>query len=181
TSLFRSTYMRLHNEAVRTRDPLVALPYSSSKIRETELGTDPLRYPSVDWYKYLIDDHATNRRLNLNLTGGGQTVQYYLAANYQNDQGILKESKDNLFDNNIDIDRFQVRSNVTIKFAPTTTGVVRAYGSFDDRTGPYIPNMTDELGNTVSGGAAVFRMARNASPVRFLPYYPADDATQFNN
>jgi len=175
------TYMRLHNEAVRTRDPMVALPYSSSKIRETELGTDPLRYPAVDWYNYLIDDHATNRRVNLNLTGGGQAVQYYLAANYQNDQGILKESKENLFNNNIDIDRLQVRSNVTIKFAPTTTGVVRAYGSFDDRTGPYIPNLRDEYDNIVSGGAAVFRMTRNASPVRFLPYYPADEANQFNN
>ncbi len=173
------TYMRLHNEAVRTRDPMVELPYSSAKIRGTELGLDPIRYPAVNWYDYLIDDYATNRRVNLNLTGGGQTVQYYLAANYQNDQGILKESKENQLDNNIDIDRLQVRSNVTIKFAPTTTGVVRAYGSFDDRTGPWIQNMTDENGKTVSGGAAVFRQARNASQVRFLPYYPADEANAF--
>ncbi|GGG85802.1 SusC/RagA family TonB-linked outer membrane protein [Parapedobacter pyrenivorans] len=173
------TYMRLHNEAVRTRDPMVQLPYSSDKIRGTELGLDPIRYPAVNWYDYLIEDYATNRRINLNLTGGGQTVQYYLAANYQNDQGILKESKENQLDNNIDIDRLQVRSNVTIKFAPTTTGVVRAYGSFDDRTGPYIPSMRDEYDKLVTGGAAVFRQARNASQVSFLPFYPADEANQF--
>ncbi|MBB5438050.1 TonB-linked SusC/RagA family outer membrane protein [Pedobacter sp. AK017] len=175
------TYMKLHNEAVRTRNALVDLPYSSSKIRETELGTDPLRYPSVNWYDYLIDDKAINRRLNMNLTGGGQSVQYYLASNFQNDKGILKESEQNLVENNININRLQIRSNVTIKFAPTTTGVVRAYGSFDDRTGPYIPSMKDELGNTVSGGAAVFRAARNASPVRFLPFYPADAANEFTD
>ncbi len=162
------TYMRLHNEAVRTRNPMVPLPYSSSKIRETELGLDPIRYPSVNWYDYLIKDHATNRRLTANITGGGQSVQYYLAANYQNDQGILKESEENLFNNNINIDRLQVRSNVSIRFAPTTNGVVRAYGSFDDRTGP------------LDGGADVFHMARNATPVRFLPYYPADEANAFN-
>ncbi|WP_257668327.1 SusC/RagA family TonB-linked outer membrane protein [Parapedobacter tibetensis] len=173
------TYMRLHNEAVRTRDAMVPLPYSSAKIRGTELGLDPLRYPAVNWYDYLIDDKATNRRINLNLTGGGQSVQYYLAANYQNDQGILKESEDNQLKNNIDIDRLQVRSNVTIKFAPTTTGVVRAYGSFDDRTGPFIPNMRDEYDRPVTGGAAVFRTARNASQVSFLPYYPADEANEF--
>src|SRR5690606_7282301 len=154
-------------------------PYSSAKIRGTELGLDPIRYPAVNWYDYLIDDKATNRRINLNLTGGGQSVQYYLAANYQNDQGILKESDDNMLKNNIDIDRLQVRSNVTIKIAPTTTGGVRAYGSFDERTGPCIPSMTDENGRTVSGGAAVFRQARKASQVRFLPYYPADEANQF--
>lgn len=156
------SYMRFHNEAVRTRNPEIELPHRSSTIHETERGSDPLRYPSVDWYDYLLKDQATNRRVNLNLTGGGQAVQYYLAAGYQNDRGILKESKDNLFNNNIDINRLQVRSNVTITFAPTTTGVVRAYGSFDDRTGPR------------AGGADVFRQARNATPVKFLPYYPAD-------
>lgn len=157
------TYMRLHNQSVRTRDAERELPHTLSAIFETERGSDPVRYPNVDWYDYLLKDHATNRRINLNLTGGGQAVQYYLAAGYQNDQGILKESSENLFNNNINIDRLQIRSNVTIRFAPTTTGVVRAYGSFDDRTGP------------AAGGADVFHWARNATPVKFLPYYPGDD------
>src|SRR5690606_15457062 len=162
------TYMRLHNEAVRTRNAMVELPYSSTKIYETERNSNPLMYPSVDWYDYMLNDNSTNRRLNLNLTGGGQAVQYYLAAGYQNDKGVLKESQENLFNNNINIDRLQIRSNVTITFAPTTTGVVRAYGSFDDRVGPR------------AGGADVFHQARNATPVRFLPYYPPDEDYQFS-
>lgn len=172
------TYMKLHNEAVRTRDAMVQQPYSLSKIRETGLGTDPLRYPSVNWYDYLLQNHATNRRANVNLTGGGQAVQYYLSANYQNDQGILKESKENLFNNNINIDRLQIRSNVTIKFAPTTTGIVRAYGSFDDEMGPSA-NTADWKGDPISGGSAVFQWARNATPVRFNPYYQPDSANEF--
>lgn len=162
------TYMKLHNEAVRTRDAEVVLPYSLSKIRETELGTDPVRYPSVDWYDYMLDNKATNNRINLNLTGGGQTVQYYLAANYLEENGIIKENEQNLVNNNINIDRLQVRSNVTIKFAPTTTGVIRAFGTFDDQTGPPL------------GGAQVFQAARNASPVRFLPFYEPDSNNLFS-
>ena len=161
------TYMRLHNEAVRTRDPMVALPYSSSKIRETELGTDPLMYPAVNWYDYLIKDRTFNQRVNLNLTGGGKAVQYYLAANYQHDTGIIKESKENLFNNNINVNRIQVRSNVTIKLTPRTTAIVRAYGTFDDSSGPQ------------QGGEKVFHMARNSTPVQFLPYYPKDAANEF--
>ncbi|WP_018626281.1 SusC/RagA family TonB-linked outer membrane protein [Niabella aurantiaca] len=161
------TYMKLHNEAVRTRDAMIDVPYSQSKIRETEEGINPLFNPSVDWYDYLIKNKAVNRRVNMNMTGGGQTVLYYLAANYQNDQGIIKESPENLIKNNINIDRFQLRSNVTIKFTPTTTAWVRAYGSFDDLSGP------------TNGGAAVFHASRNASPVSFLPYYPADSANEF--
>lgn len=161
------TYMILHNEAVRTRDPMVALPYSSTKIRETQLGSNPVMYPSVDWYNYLIKDRTQNERLNVNVTGGGKAVQYYLAANYQHDTGIIKESKENKFNNNIDINRLQVRSNVTIKLTPFTKGIIRAYGSFDNATGPK------------QGGASVFSMARNATSVQFLPYYPKDEVNEF--
>jgi len=167
------TYMKLRNEAVRTRDPMVALPYSSNKIRNTELGIDPIMYPSVNWYDYLIKDRTSNQRVNLNITGGGKAVQYYLAANYQHDTGIIKESKENMVNNNIDVNRFQVRSNVTIKFSPTTSGIVRAYGSFDDTSGPR-PGWID--GKEVSGGIYTFHLARNATPVEFLPYYPKDEA-----
>lgn len=157
------TYMRLHNEAVRTRDAMVAVPYTTAKIRATELGLDPVLYPSVDWYDYMIKDHANNNRVHFNLTGGGKAVQYYLAANYQNDSGILKESPENMFKNNIRINRFQLRSNVTIKFDKNTTGVVRAYGSFDNQKGPR------------DGGSSIFEQTRNATPVRFLPFYQPDE------
>lgn len=157
------TYMRLHNEAVRTRDAMVAVPYTSAKIRATELGFDPVLYPSVNWYDYMIKNHAGNNRVHLNLTGGGKAVQYYLAANYQNDSGILKESQENMFENNIRINRFQLRSNVTIKFDKNTTGIVRAYGSFDNQRGPR------------DGGSSIFVQTRNATPVRFLPFYEPDE------
>lgn len=161
------TYMNLHNEAVRTRNPMVPLPYSTRKIRETQLGSNPIMYPAVDWYDYLIKDRTENQRINVNITGGGKAVQYYLAANYQHDTGILKQNKENKFDNNININRLQVRSNVTIKLTPLTKAIVRSYGSFDDTTGPR------------QGGARVFSMARNATPVQFLPVYPKDEEREF--
>lgn len=161
------TYMKLHNEAVRTRDAMAKLPYTSSKIRETELGTNPIMYPAVDWYDYMIKDRTENQRVNVNVTGGGKAVQYYLSANYQHDTGIIKESGENMVKNNININRLQVRSNVTIKFAPTTTGRVRAYGAFDDSNGPIL------------GGADVFGFARNATPVKFLPVYPKDEVNEY--
>jgi TonB-linked SusC/RagA family outer membrane protein len=156
-------YMKLHDEARRTRNPMVDLPHGTIKIKETEMGINPIMNPTVDWYDYLIKDRTLNQRINANITGGGKAVQYYIATNYQHDTGILKESEENLFNNNIDIHRFQLRSNVTIKFGPQTKAIVRAYGSFDDSQGPR------------QGGADVFSSARNATPVMFLPYYPKDE------
>ena len=161
------TYMRLHNEAVRTRNAMVGLPYSTEKILYTEMGVDPIRYPSVDWYNYLIKDRTLNQRVNANISGGGKAVQYYVAANYQHDTGIIKENAENQFNNNININRFQLRSNVTIKLTPQTKGMIRFYGTFDDQHGPR------------QGGSEVFQMARNATQVQFLPYYPKDEVNEF--
>ena len=168
------TFMRLHNEAVKTRNAISNnakrdRPYSPDKIYYTELGIDPVMYPSVDWYHYLIKDRTFNQRVNTNIVGGGKAVQYYLAANYQHDTGILKETADNKCNNNIDLNRFQIRSNITIKLTPQTTGMVRFYGTFDDAHGPK------------QGGADIFNMARNATPVQFLPYYPKDESNEFTN
>jgi TonB-linked SusC/RagA family outer membrane protein len=161
------TFMQLHNEAVNTRRPDVRKPHTLGKIYYTEQGKYPLKYPSVDWYDYLIKDRTFNQRVNANISGGGKAVQYYVAANYQHDTGIIKESEENRFNNNINIHRIQLRSNVTIKLTPQTTGMVRFYGTFDDSQGPR------------QGGEQVFHMARNATPVRFLPYYPKDEKNEF--
>src|SRR5690606_34257966 len=52
------TYMRLHNEAVSTRDPLAFLPYSQSKIDNTIAGTNPYMYPATDWRKAMFKDYT---------------------------------------------------------------------------------------------------------------------------
>src|SRR5690606_31151111 len=43
------TFMRLSNEAVKTRDPLGVQPYSQRKIDNTLAGTNPYVYPATDW------------------------------------------------------------------------------------------------------------------------------------
>ena len=163
------TYMKLHNEARITRSGRLDYVYSPEKIYHTERGEDPLRYPTIDWYNYLIKDRTFNQRVNVNISGGGKMVQYYIAGNMQHDTGILKDNPENSISSNIDIQRFQLRSNVTIKLTPKTTGMVRFYGTFDDSHGPK------------QGGAQVFDLARNASSVRFLPTYPKDEANLFTN
>ncbi|MEA4917177.1 TonB-dependent receptor [Proteiniphilum sp.] len=163
------TYMKLHNEARITRQGKLDYVYSPEKIYNTERGIDPLRYPSVNWYDYLVKDRTFNQRVNVNISGGGKMVQYYIAGNMQHDTGILKEVPENTVSSNIDIKRFQLRSNVTIKLTPRTKGMVRFYGTFDDSHGPQ------------QSGEEVFNLARNATSVRFLPTYPKDEANLHTN
>ena len=156
-------FMKLHNEAVVTRGDIL-LPYSKKKIDYTERGLDPLRYPQVDWDDMLFKSGTFNQRYNLNISGGGKVANYYIAAKYTNDKGILKNDSRQNYDNNINSDKYSLRSNVNVYLSKTTKVTVRLNGDFDTYKGPLV------------SGSDLYKKVLNASPVYFLPYYEPDEA-----
>jgi len=165
------TYMNLANEAVLTRNPLGVLPYSQTKIDRTAAGVNPYLYPSNNWIDMLIKDYTMNQRFNMNMTGGGAVAQYYIAGTYNQDNGVLKSEKRNNFDNNVKLKSYEVRSNVNVKLTPTTEGIVRTSGSFDDYNGP-----VSRVGTSGLAGSSVFASAISSNPVSFPAIFPASAA-----
>ncbi|SEO07620.1 TonB-linked outer membrane protein, SusC/RagA family [Mucilaginibacter gossypiicola] len=155
------TYMNLANEAVLTRNPLGVLPYSQNKIDHTAAGDDLLLYPNNNWIDELIKNRTSNRRLNINATGGSEKARYYLAMTYNTDNGILKQNSLNNFNNNIKLQSYSLLSNVTLNLTKSTEALISLKGQFDDYNGP------------VGGGAAVFNNALYSNPVEFPAVYPA--------
>ncbi len=163
------TYMNLHNESVRTRDPLGLLPYTEEKIKYTEQGVNPYVYPQTDWHKMLFKDVTNNQRFNLNISGGGSKARYYLALTANQDNGILNVDERNNFNNNIDYKHYNVRSNVNMSLTPTTEAALKFSGDFNEYTGP------------IPGGTEIYRMAMAANPVLFPAYYPPDEANLYKS
>ena len=161
------TYMNLNNEAVLTRDPTALTPYSQSKIDNTAKGTNPYMYPTNDWYNLLFKKSTVNHRANFNVNGGGKVAQYYIAGTFNKDTGVLKTEKGS--DNNININKFQLRSNINIKMTKTTDVVVRLSGTFDDYSGP------------LNGGSALFQKVMRSDPVAFPATFAADAANKSTN
>ncbi|MDR1224114.1 MAG: TonB-dependent receptor [Tannerella sp.] len=161
------TYMKLHNEAVRTRDPLGLTYYSQSKIDNTIKGVNPYVYPANDWYDILFKDFATSQRANFNLSGGGKIANYYIAGTFNNDNGNLNVDKLNNFNSNVNVQRFMLRTNVGINVTPTTTVKVRLQGKFDDYNGP------------IDGGEATYKKVMTTNPVLFPPYFLPDEQNLF--
>lgn len=157
------TYMKLANEAVLTRNPLGVLPYSQTKIAKTEAGENPMLYPNNDWIGLLIKDYTMNQRFNFNMNGGGSRAQFYISGTFNQDNGVLKSDTRNNFDNNIKLKSYEIRSNVNVKLTPTTEGIVRTSGNFDDYTGP------------IGGGGTIFESALKANPVLFPAVFPSSD------
>lgn len=153
------TYMKLHNEAIRTRDPLGILPYSLEKVDNTIAGNNPTLYPVTDWYKELFSDYTINKRLNFSLMGGGSKVNYYVSGSASQDRGILKVPKISSFTNNIDFRTFQLRSNIGIQLTESTKLKLNFTANFDDYTGP------------LYGGSDTYQKVMMANPVLFKPFY----------
>lgn len=159
-------FMNMHNEAVRTRDPLGPLIYSNEKIANTGTG-NPYVYPFNDWQKMLFKDYTSNQRINLNVSGGGKVARYYVAASVNKDNGILKVDKRNNFNNNIDLKKYLLRGNMNINITPSTEMIFRFHGTFDDYNGP------------ISGGTAVYNSVMRSNPVLFPIYFEPDDANMY--
>ena len=162
------TYMRLHNEALATRDPLGGRIYSLEKIL---ISQDPNRnqmaYPTINWFDELLEDYTLNSRFNFNVSGGGKIARYYLAATVNTDNGNLKIEPQNNFNNNINFNRISLRSNININLTPTTEVAVRFNGNFDDYNGP------------LNGGEEIYKQAMQTNPVLYPKYY-APDANYLN-
>jgi TonB-linked SusC/RagA family outer membrane protein len=157
------TFMRMHNESVKTRDPFGMDIYSVEKLRMTEAGTHPDIYPATDWYKAMFNDVTINRRANMSISGGGKIARYYVAVNVAQDNGNMKVDKRNNFNSNINLTKYAVRSNVNMNVTKTTELILRLSSSFDDYTGP------------LDGGSAMYNKVIQANPVLFKPYYEPDE------
>ncbi|WP_159633794.1 SusC/RagA family TonB-linked outer membrane protein [Sphingobacterium composti] len=161
------SYMRLYNQAQLTRQPILGSYYSEQKIQSTLNGEDGMIYPNIDWYNTLFNKSTTNTKANVNLSGGGQVATYYVSTGFDKETGLLKVDNRNNFNNNIDINRLFIRSNVIFKLTKTTTLDTRIQGRFERYTGPY------------QSASNIFRMTMNSNPVDFPAVYKPDAANEF--
>lgn len=157
------TYMKLHNEAISTRDPLGGRLYSLERIKITEQANRNQNvYPAVNWFDELFTKNTFNDRFNFNVSGGGKVARYYLASTINSDKGILRVDNRNNFNNNIKFKRISLRSNINIDLTNTTEVTVRFNGNFDDYNGP------------IDSGETLFRKALQTNPVLYPKYYEPD-------
>lgn len=160
------TYMHMENEAALTRDRYAPIKHSPQKIANTIAGLNPNVFPAVDWYDMLFKPTTVNLRGNLNISGGGKVADYYVAGSISKDEGSFKTMPQTGFDNNINLIKYLLRTNVNVRMTNSTVATVRLHATMDDYTGP------------MSSGNALYSMITQASPVLFPAYYQPDKANE---
>ena len=120
-------YMTLYNEAC-INDGLASGPkYTQQDIYNHASGSNPYRYPNVNYYSDEYIRKAYNRSEGtLEIQGGGTRAHFYTNINYYRIEDLLNfgEAKENY------TDRFSVRGNVDLVINKQVKGYANASATF---------------------------------------------------
>jgi TonB-linked SusC/RagA family outer membrane protein len=145
-------YMTLYNEA-RVNDGLESL-YSEEEIYYHAAGTNPYRYPNVDYYsdEYLQKSYSRYDG-TMEIAGGNQKARYYTNIGFLTEGSLLDFGE---AENNKN-QRFNVRGNVDMELTDYISATVDLGAIFSNNVG---------VNANYWGGAASLR------PHRFTPLIP---------
>lgn len=83
--------------------------------------TDPYGHPDVDWKSVLFKKFATQYRGNFDVSGGTESVKYFVSAGYLHQDGMVNDFGSAVgVNNNYFSDRYNYRSNLDMKITRTT-------------------------------------------------------------
>jgi len=166
------SFMELYNKARVARDNT---PYYSQKaIDLTREGSNPYLYPNVDWSDLLFKGMAMRQRGNVNVSGGGSKVRYYMSLDIQHEDGLLNTSKNYSWNNNINIYNYTFQNNIAYKLTPTTTITMNMNAQIRQGSGPNVNN-----DNTIVPSANMFNYILQTNPVVFPVTYPKYEGDEF--
>lgn len=112
-------------------------PAYSDRIKQKYLdGSDPDLYPNVDWMKEIYKDMSTSQRVNLNVTGGGKNVRYYVAGSFYTENGIYNAQVGDQYNPSLRWSRFNFRSNLDINLYPSMVLNLNLSNQYDTKNRP---------------------------------------------
>ena len=155
-----ATWMELYNEAQTARGASVGR-YSQELIDLTRSHQYPLVYPDVDWQDVMFRNMNVNQRANVNITGGGNRVSYYMSLQFNHDTGIVDAPKDYVYNNTIQNYDYIFQNNISYQLSPSTTIDLHMNAQIYQRNG--VSESVNDL----------FDYVIRTNPVMFPPTFPA--------
>ncbi|MEJ7780346.1 MAG: TonB-dependent receptor [Daejeonella sp.] len=89
--------------------------FTAADIELFRSGADPIGHPDINWYETLFKKTAPMTTNNIDLSGGTESVKYFVSLGHQNQAGLLRDFKSDDVDNNYRFNRYNFRSNLDVK------------------------------------------------------------------
>lgn len=108
-------FASLMNEASRNSNR--PEPWTEEDLELFRNGQDPYLHPNVNWTDEVLNKNAFQTINNLSVSGGNETVQYFINVGYSSQTGLFKEDPNYDYRTNTKSDRYNFRSNVDINLS----------------------------------------------------------------
>ncbi len=144
-------YANFYNQ-MRANDGQAAM-FSDYVIQKFADGSDPIRFPSMDWADYIMKSVTLQQQHNINISGGNKTVKYFISAGMFTQDGLFKQFGAD-YDFGYQYQRFNYRANVDLNLSKTTLLSLNVSGKVDDKSSP----------KTGQGSAGMIKAIYEATP-----------------
>ncbi len=156
------TYMDTYNYARQLRNPGITPKYSAERIQATREGLSPYLYPDVDWRGLMMKKLTQSQRANINITGGGSRVTYYMSLQMNHDSGALDVPKNYSLNNNHNLYRYIFQNNIEYKVTSATRLGMRINAQISHQKSPD------------TSSKEIFQQVQYNNPVDYPAVYPDD-------
>lgn len=134
-------YATLRNEAVNNElsvNPIFNsnLLYSTADLQGFKDGSDPYRYPNVDWRNQVLKPQSMFTRYTLSASGGSVNVRYFTTLENLRQGGAFQTSSANKYNTNNDLNSYLIRSNLDIDLTEELTAGVHLLGRIYTQNDP---------------------------------------------
>lgn len=127
------TYAMMYNERDRN-DGLNTPPvFDDYALQRFLLHDQPLMYPDMDWYDYMVKDAAVQTQHNLNISGGTDRMRYFISVGYLYQDGLMKDFGQ---DNGYKYNRYNFRTNLDFDISKSTVLKLGIGGVVGDQKQP---------------------------------------------
>lgn len=151
-------YMQVQNEALINSGSLPI--FTDQQIERTRTGYDPYYYPNVNWMDELIKPVSASQHATINVSGGSEKMRYFVSGAYINQEGMYKSTDENSFNSNINLKRYNFRTNIDMNITSSTTLILNLAGSLENRNYPG------------TGASDIFNWMQLVPPVWYPARYP---------
>jgi TonB-linked SusC/RagA family outer membrane protein len=110
--------------------------FSDEALEHYRLGDDPLNYPNTNWKKHILKDFSTQQRYNLNVSGAGQSVKYFVNAGFLKQDGMFKTEENLNYDPAFKLNRYNFRSNIDIRINKSLKAIMNLGGYLEKQNMP---------------------------------------------
>lgn len=112
-------------------------------------GADPYGHPNVNWYEAINKPYSLQANTNLDISGGTQTVKYFVSAGAFTQNGGIRDFSTNAdgVNSNYFYKRYNIRSNLDIQATKNLALRLDVTTRFGDINQPYGQNVIGSLFN----------------------------------